>query len=112
MGVRVEVLRHGDGETFPVSGCDVEVEYVAFLEDGVTMWDSTASRHRPFRFTFDVGAVIAGWDEGVAEMSEGERARIHISPDFAYGETGIPGLVPPNSGIVFEVTLVRVHPSM
>eukprot|EP00300_Choanocystis_sp_HF-7_P003153 c12379_g1_i2.p2 GENE.c12379_g1_i2~~c12379_g1_i2.p2 ORF type:complete len:112 (+),score=20.51 c12379_g1_i2:112-447(+) len=108
MGVKIEVIRPGDGETFPQTGCDVEVEYIAMLDDG-TVWDTTA-RRRPFRFPFDVGAVIPGWDEGIADMSEGERARLTISPDFAYGELGLPGLVPPNTTIIFEATLLRVHP--
>lgn len=39
--------------------------------------------------------VIRGWDEGIAKLSRGEKARLTISPDFAYGDAGAGGVIPP-----------------
>ena len=50
--------------------------------------------------------VIAGWDEGVAKMSKGQRAKLTISPDMGYGAGGVPGCIPPNSTLVFDVELL------
>lgn len=52
-----------------------------------------------------VGQVIKGWDEGVAQMTIGERARLTCSPDYAYGARGVPGVIPPNATLVFDVEL-------
>lgn len=50
--------------------------------------------------------VIRGWDEGVMSMKVGERAVLTCSPDFAYGAREIPGLIPANSTLVFDVELL------
>ena len=50
--------------------------------------------------------VIAGWDDGVAKMSKGQRAKLTISPDMGYGAQGVPGTIPPNSTLVFDVELL------
>ena len=50
--------------------------------------------------------VIAGWDDGVAKMSKGQRAKLTISPDMGYGAQGVPGAIPPNSTLVFDVELL------
>ena len=56
-------------------------------------FDSSLDRGKPFETRIGVGAVIRGWDEGVPQMSKGEKARLVISGDYAYGERGYPGLV-------------------
>lgn len=48
----------------------------------------------PFKFKIGKGEVIKGWDQGVAQMCVGERARLTCSPDFAYGSRGHPGVYP------------------
>lgn len=48
----------------------------------------------PFKFKIGRGEVIKGWDEGVAQMSVGQRARLICSPDYAYGARGHPGIYP------------------
>ena len=57
-------------------------------------FDSSRDRGRPFRFKIGKGEVIRGWDEGVAKMSVGQRAKLTCSPDFAYGSKGHPGVYP------------------
>ena len=68
----------------------VIVHYTGTLTDG-KKFDSSRDRGEPFRFTLGVGQVIKGWDEGVAKLSKGERAKLTISPDFGYGDRGPPG---------------------
>ena len=53
--------------------------------------------------------VIAGWDDGVGKMSVGQRAKLTISPDLGYGAQGVPGCIPPNSTLVFDVELLGVN---
>ncbi len=61
-------------------------------------------------FKIGLGQVIKGWDEGVAQMSVGERAVLTCSPEYAYGEKGVAfGLIPPNATLAFEVELLAVE---
>ena len=56
-----------------------------------------------------VGRVIRGWDEGVPQMSLGEKAKLIISYDYAYGEGGYPPIIPPKSDLIFEVELLKIN---
>jgi len=107
MGVEVETLNAGDGKTFPQRGQRVTVHYTGTLTDG-TVFDSSRTRNDPFSFVIGMGQVIRGWDEGVAQMSMGQRATLTCSGDYAYGERGYPGLIPPNATLVFDVELLGI----
>lgn len=50
--------------------------------------------------------VIRGWDDGVLQLSKGERAKLTCSPDFAYGPNGMPPVIPPSATLVFDVELI------
>lgn len=52
--------------------------------------------------------MIRGWDEGVMKMSLGEKATLTITSDFAYGDGGIPGVIPPKATLVFDVELLEL----
>merc|ERR1712168_1600473 len=106
MGVEIETLQAGDGTTFPKPGQRVSCHYVLTLTDGKKI-DSSRDRGQAFEFSIGRQEVIAGWDEGVAKMSKGQRAKLTISPDMGYGAQGVPGCIPPNSTLVFDVELLN-----
>lgn len=97
----------GDGKSIPRKGNVVTVHYTGTLESG-EVFDSTEFRKKPFKFRVDSGEVIKGWDEGIKNMSKGERSKMTIPASLAYGAKGFPGLIPPNQQIHFEVTLIDV----
>jgi len=109
MGVTVETISAGDGRTFPKSGQTVVVHYTGTFTDG-KKFDSSRDRDDAFKFRIGQGEVIKGWDEGVAQMSIGQRAKLTCSPDYAYGARGHPGVIPPNATLIFDVELLRTEP--
>ena len=72
-------------------------------------FDASRDRGRPFKFTIGVGQVIRGWDEGVAQMSLGEKAMLRITSDYGYGPRGAGGVIPPNADLNFEVELLGIN---
>jgi peptidylprolyl isomerase len=101
-GLMYEVLAKGSGAS-PAAGATVSVKYKGLLLDG-RVFDSTESRGSPV--TFQVDRVIKGWTEALLMMKRGEKRRLVIPPELAYGERGYPGVIPPNAFLVFEVELV------
>ena len=106
MPVDIDTINAGDGTNFPKKGNQVECHYVLTLENGKKI-DSSRDRGKPFTFKLGHGEVIKGWDQGVAQMSKGQRVTMKISPDLGYGAGGIPGTIPPNSTLVFDVELIN-----
>ncbi|XP_042740683.1 peptidyl-prolyl cis-trans isomerase FKBP1A isoform X1 [Lagopus leucura] len=96
------------GRTFPKRGQTCVVHYTGMLEDG-KKFDSSRDRNKPFKFVMGKQEVIRGWEEGVAQMSVGQRAKMTISPDYAYGSTGHPGIIPPNATLIFDVELMKLE---
>ncbi|KAF8060815.1 hypothetical protein FPV67DRAFT_1452891 [Lyophyllum atratum] len=107
-GVTVEKISGGDGVTFPKKGDRVKIHYVGTLLDGST-FDSSRDRGSPFETEIGVGKVIKGWDEGVPQLSLGEKAILTATPDYAYGARGFPPVIPPNSTLKFEVELLKIN---
>ncbi|XP_057714331.1 peptidyl-prolyl cis-trans isomerase FKBP1A-like [Corythoichthys intestinalis] len=105
MGVTVETTQPGDGKTFPQKGQTVKVHYTGTLTNG-KKFDSSRDRGKPFTFKIGAGEVIRGWDEGVAQMSVGQRANLTCTPDYAYGSSGYPPIIPANSTLIFDVELI------
>merc|ERR1739848_932868 len=107
MPVDIDVMTPGNGTQFPKAGTKVTCHYVLTLTNGKKI-DSSRDRGKPFESNVGRGEVIAGWDEGLTKMSVGERAKLTISPDMGYGAKGVPGCIPPNSTLVFDVELLKV----
>lgn len=87
----------------------VDVHYTGKLEDG-TIFDSSAGRDKPFRFTLGAGKVIPGWDMGIKGMKPGGKRVLTIPPDLAYGKKGAGNVIPPNATLIFDVELIAVTP--
>lgn len=82
--------------------------YSGYLKDG-TVFDSSHKKGRPFQFVIGIGQVIRGWDEGVAQMSIGEKAILHITSDYGYGARGAGNVIPPHADLTFEVQLLKIN---
>ncbi|KAG0010174.1 FK506 binding protein proline rotamase rapamycin-binding protein [Entomortierella chlamydospora] len=108
MGVTREVIKAGDGKNFPKKGDNITMHYTGTLENG-QKFDSSRDRNEPFECNIGVGQLIKGWDEGVPEMSLGERAKLVITSDYGYGAHGVPGLIPPNATLIFDVELLKIN---
>ena len=104
-GLKYEVLASGSGQAAR-NGDTAVVHYTGWLTDG-TKFDSSVDRGSPFEFQVGQGNVIQGWDEAVASMKVGDKWKLTIPPELAYGERSIGGgLIPPNSTLVFDVELL------
>lgn len=117
MGVTRKIVTKGNGTDKPKKGDQVTIEYTGNLYDEAKgskdnfrgkQFDSSKGRG-PFKTQIGVGKVIKGWDEGVMDMSLGEKSILTISGDYAYGDRGFPGLIPPNASLVFEVELKAIN---
>lgn len=106
-GVKVQVLAQGGGEAAK-SGDRVTVHYVGTLADG-KKFDSSIDRNAPFSFNLGAGGVIKGWDLAVAGMKVGEKRKLTIPPELAYGANGFAPVIPQNATLTFEVELLKIE---
>jgi FKBP-type peptidyl-prolyl cis-trans isomerase len=102
-GLRYVVNKKGDGKNSPKEGEAVTVHYTGTLLDG-KVFDSSVNRGEPAQFA--VGQVIEGWNEALKAMSKGEKRTLIIPPQLGYGVQGYPGVIPPNSFLIFDVELL------
>jgi len=111
IGYTKEVLKKGDNSHYPQKGDTVSVRYKGTLVDGTVFDQNTDGKKPPppLKFKVGTGKVIRGWDEALLTMTVGEKAKIRIDADWAYGKKGIEGKIPPNSVLVFEVELLTVE---
>ncbi|QLQ78697.1 hypothetical protein HG537_0B00460 [Torulaspora globosa] len=90
------------------AGHTVKVHYTGYLRDTLEEFDSSYGRGVPISFKLGTGQVIKGWDQGLLGMCIGEERKIQIPSELAYGERGIPGVIPRNADMIFDVKLVSI----
>lgn len=123
MGITIESITAGDGVTFPkkvrspeppaylfflliltctVQGDTVSMHYVGTLASNGKKFDSSRDRGSPFVTQIGVGRVIQLWDEGVPQLSLGQKAYLKGTSDVCYGSQDVGnGLIPANSSLIF-----------
>ncbi|KAJ3337735.1 hypothetical protein HDU93_000625 [Gonapodya sp. JEL0774] len=106
-GVRKKLLRRGIGWQFPEQGDEVAITFVGRLVNSKKEFDRHVDRNVPYNFIVGRAAtVINGWNIAVRSMKKKERCLMTLSPDFAYGEEGMPPTVPRNATVEFEIELL------
>merc|ERR1712133_348452 len=88
-------------------GDQLQMHYTGKLESGEE-FDSSIPRGEPLSFTLGAGQVIKGWDQGLLNMCEGEKRKLVIPSDLAYGDNGAPPKIPGGATLIFEVELVQI----
>jgi peptidyl-prolyl cis-trans isomerase A (cyclophilin A) len=105
-GLRYQFIQKGEGKQAE-AGKTVSVHYEGSLENG-KVFDSSYPRKKPIEFRLGQGQVIEGWDEGIALLRVGDKARFVIPSDLGYGPSGAGGVIPPNATLIFDVELMDV----
>ncbi len=103
-GIVITTLKEGNGAS-PKSSDTVKVHYRGVLTNGKE-FDSSYGRGQPA--TFPLGRVIPCWTEGVQSIKVGGKAKLNCPANLAYGSRGIPGTIPPDSPLIFEIELLEV----
>ena len=104
-GLQYEVLVAGDGQS-PAATDLVTVHYTGTLIDG-TVFDSSVERGQPAEFP--ANRLIAGWVEALQLMQVGDKWKLFVPSDLAYGERGAGGAIGPNQTLIFEIELLGVR---
>ncbi len=104
-GLQYEILKSGNGAK-PTTNDQVTVHYHGMLTDG-TVFDSSVDRGEPA--TFGVTQVIKGWTEALQLMSIGDKWKLTIPSNLAYGDQGAGGMIGPGATLVFEVELLGIN---
>jgi peptidyl-prolyl cis-trans isomerase A (cyclophilin A) len=105
-GLRYQFIQRGSGKKAE-NGKTVSVHYTGQLEDG-KVFDSSYPRKKPIEFPLGRGNVIEGWDEGIALLQVGDKARFVIPSHLGYGSRGAGGAIPPDATLIFDVELMDV----
>ncbi len=105
-GVQYAEIKVGSGPT-PQDGQTAIMHFTGWLTDG-KQFDSSRNRSKPFGFKVGSGQVIQGWDQGVRGMRVGGKRRLIVPPALGYGSKGVPGLIPPEATLIFDIELIHV----
>jgi FKBP-type peptidyl-prolyl cis-trans isomerase len=105
-GVHYIVVKAGTGVR-PTPADSVEINAIGIFPDG-TVFEDTFQKKKTI--TTLTGALIPGLNETLQLMPEGSVWRIFIPSALAYGPAGLANVIPPNSALVFDITLMQVKP--
>jgi peptidylprolyl isomerase len=111
-GLKYQVIKAVSGEASqPKKGQTATVHYTGWLDENGQpgkKFDSSVDRGEKFSFPVGIGMVIKGWDEAVLAMGVGEKRRLFIPANLAYGSKGVRGVIPPDAVLIFDVELFEV----
>jgi FKBP-type peptidyl-prolyl cis-trans isomerase len=106
-GLQYTVLNSGEeGGASPTTSDSVLAHYHGTLIDG-TVFDSSVDRGEPAEF--GLSQVISGWTEALQLMKVGDKWRLFLPPNLAYGEQSPTPAIPPNSALIFDVELLEIR---
>ena len=103
-GVIIEHLKEGAGAS-PTAADTVVAHYRGTLMDGKE-FDSSYKRGEPI--AFPLSRVVPCWTQGMQKIKVGGKAKLTCPAATAYGERGLPGVIPPGATLNFEVELVSI----
>ena len=103
-GLKYRIIKQGTGKR-PTASSTVVCHYRGWLDNGKE-FDSSYGRGEPTEFPLN--GVIAGWTEGLQLINEGGKIELDVPSRLGYGERGMPGAIPPNARLHFEVELIQV----
>jgi peptidylprolyl isomerase len=109
-GLQYFDIEVGDGLS-PENGDAVTIAFAIWLQEGTVYVAGSEDQGGTFNFTPGSGQVFPGWEEGVLTMAVGGSRQLIIPPELGLGEQGATGVVPPNSTLVLEMTLLSVSPA-
>lgn len=92
----------------PKDGDQVTVNYIGKLLNGKE-FDNSWKKDKPFKFIVGKKQVIKGWDRVIKRMHIGQRLRVRIPSELAYGSKGIGSIIPPNSDLIFVIKLLKIN---
>jgi FKBP-type peptidyl-prolyl cis-trans isomerase len=109
-GLRYIILQEApEGSPIAQEGKLITVHYTGWLNQNDELgqkFDSSVDRNQPFKFVLGIGQVIQGWDKGVVGMKVGEKRRLFIPAQLAYGNRGAGNIIKPNAALIFDVELL------
>ncbi|KAH0563268.1 Peptidyl-prolyl cis-trans isomerase fpr2 [Trichoglossum hirsutum] len=106
--VNIEVTKTVECTRKTQRGDTIEVHYRGTLAADGSEFDASYNRGKPLSFRVGQGMVIKGWDEGLLDMCVGEQRTLTIPPDFAYGDRGMPPVIPPKATLIFTTELMGI----
>jgi FKBP-type peptidyl-prolyl cis-trans isomerase len=103
--LQTEDIKEGTGATVK-AGDTISADYVGALMKTGVVFDASQDHGGPQ--TFPLSQVIAGWTQGIPGMKVGGTRRLLIPAALAYGSQGSGSTIPPNSDLVFDVTVTKI----
>src|ERR1019366_3140248 len=107
-GLKYILIKENKAGEKVIAGSKATVHYSGYFMNG-KMFDSSVERGQSFTLKVGQGQVIKGWDEGIALLHKGEKAKFIIPYQLAYGEQGRPPVIPEKSDLIFDVEIVDVQ---